>query len=160
MNFCDLSIFYFIWPFRVSKQLTAHGGTGDTAVCKLFFYKIRLVQTANTGDWLICIVPDFIAKFQEASLFFKIWMICRRNGIFQTGMICKSDMKTGYTGVFQQRNKDSKLRFKHTGISIVRIFLTDSQFIIDRKIRQTFAYGLNGFCGKTCTALPPYSSVR
>lgn len=108
-------------------------------------------RPANTGDWLICIVPDFIAKFQEASLFFKIWMICRRNGIFQTGMICKSDMKTGYTGVFQQRNKDSKLRFKHTGISIVRIFLTDSQFIIDRKIRQTFAYGLNGFCGKTCT---------
>ena len=87
MNFCDLSIFYFIWPFRVSKQLTAHGGTGDTAVCKLFFYKIRLVQTANTGDWLICIVPDFIAKFQEASLFFKIWMICRRNGIFQTGVL-------------------------------------------------------------------------
>lgn len=135
MNFCNLSIFYFIWPLWISKQLTAHGSTGNTAVCKLFFYEVRLIQSTDTGNGPVCIFPDFITKFQETSLFFEIRMPGWRNGIFQTGMICQSNVKTGYTGFFQQRNKDSKFRFKHAGISIVRIFLTDSQFIIDWKVR-------------------------
>ena len=117
----------------------------------MLLYKIRLRQPANTGDGLISILSNFIAEFQEAPLLLEIRMVCRRNCIFQTGMVRQSYMKTGDTGTNEHWHKNFQFRFDHTSVTIVGFLLSDCQFIINRKFRQSAANCTDRFYGKPST---------
>ena len=68
-------------------------------------HKIRVVQTTDTTDGQVGVLPHLIAEFEEASRLAEIGMIGGRDGVFQCRMVCQRYMEAGHTRLLQQRNE-------------------------------------------------------
>ena len=117
--FC-LPVFQLVHPIRVCQKLAAHGGALDASAGELLLHKIRVVQTTDTTDGQVGVLPHLIAEFEEASRLAEIGMIGGRDGVFQCGMVCKRYMEAGHTRLLQQRNEHRQFFFHHTGMHATR----------------------------------------
>ena len=78
-------------------------------------------------------------------------MVFRWNGILKIRMVCECYMEACNACLFQHWNKYLQLIFHNTCVAVVRIFLTDREFVIDWHIRQFLADGRNSLHCKACT---------
>ena len=108
--FC-LPVFQLVHPIRVCKKLTAHGGSLDASVEKLLLHKIRVVQAAHPANGESSILTHFVAELEEATGMPKVWVVCRRNRIFQRRMVRQGHMEAGYTCPFQQWHENRQFFF-------------------------------------------------
>ena len=100
-----LPVFQLVHPIRVCQKLAAHGGALDASAGELLLHKIRVVQTTDTTDGQVGVLPHLIAEFEEASRLAEIGMIGGRDGVFQCRMVCQRYMEAGHTRLLQQRNE-------------------------------------------------------
>ena len=91
-----LPVFQLVHPIRVCQKLAAHGGALDASAGELLLHKIRVVQTTDTTDGKVGVLPHLIAEFEEASRLAEIGMIGGRDGVFQCGMVCQRYMEAGH----------------------------------------------------------------
>ena len=91
-----LAGFHLFHPIRICDELAAHGGALDASAGELLLHKIRVVQTTDTTDGQIGVLPHLIAEFEEASRLAEIGMIGGRDGVFQCGMVCQRYMEAGH----------------------------------------------------------------
>ena len=61
-----LPVFQLVHPIRVCQKLAAHGGALDASADELLLHKIRVVQTTDTTDGQLGVLPHLIAEFEEA----------------------------------------------------------------------------------------------
>ena len=83
----------------------------------------------------------------------EVRVVCRRDGVFQCGMVCQCYMEAGHTRLLQQRNEHRQFFFHHTGISKVRVFLPDSQLVINGHPRDSRPDGPDGLHRKAGAVL-------
>ncbi len=148
-----LPVFQFFDPRRVCQKLAAHGGALDAPGSKLLLHKIRVVQSTHAADGQLRVPPHLIAEFKETSRLAEIRMIRRRNGIFQSRVICQCHMETGHTCLFQQWNEHGKFFFQDTCIAKMRFFLPDSQLVVNGHSRNCRTNGRNSLHRKAGTVL-------
>ena len=111
MNLFRLPVFQLVHPIRVCQKLAAHGGALDASAGELLLHKIRVVQTTDTTDGQLGVLPHLIAEFEEASRLAEIGMIGGRDGVFQCGMVCQRYMEAGYACPFQQWHENRQFFF-------------------------------------------------
>ena len=148
VNFLAIPGGDLVGPCRVSQQLAAHRGAGNAPRSKLFLYKIRVGQTAHTGDGLVGELAHLIAEFQEAALPLKIRVVGRGDGVLQAGVVCQRNVEAGNTGIHQHRHKDAQFLLQYTGVAVVRVFLPDGKLIVNGQLRQAAADCLDCLHGK------------
>lgn len=106
-----LPVFQLVHPIRVCQKLAAHGGALDASAGELLLHKIRVVQTTDTTDGQVGVLPHLIAEFEEASRLAEIGMIGGRDGVFQCGMVRQGHMEAGYACPFQQWHENRQFFF-------------------------------------------------
>ena len=106
-----LPVFQLVHPIRVCQKLAAHGGALDASVEKLLLHKIRVIQAAHPANGEIGILPHFVAELEETTGMPKVWVVCRRNRIFQRRMVRQGHMEAGYACPFQQWHENRQFFF-------------------------------------------------
>ena len=132
MDIIRISTTDFVYPIGIGNQLATHCSTVNSTGRELCLDEIGGREAPDTANGRRGIFAHLVAIFQKTSLAAKIGMAARWNDIGKIGVIGKRNMKAGHASRFQKGNNGSKIFKQHSGVSVMRIFLTDRELIVDR----------------------------